>query len=301
MISVENKKLNLKRENVSCALCGGDHTAVLFRTRGTQLTGVWANGVRYELDSAESIVMCKTCGLVYVDPQPVLGPGLAAYSVEQQEAYFEGTRQIRLWAYRNLVHQIPGWLGRDPHTLLDIGCGDGVLVEVARQAGIYSVGTEIDDHIVRLVRERLGQDTVVTVDLAELPQAHYDVIALINVLEHVPNPKEMLKASAHLLKPDGIVLVHTLNFGGLPAKLGGAKWHQIEPLEHLYYFTGRTLRALMRKAGLEPLDRFSLIASKRLRGRLQYYLGKIGIYVDSGLGLVARHALKGEHGAALTG
>jgi 2-polyprenyl-3-methyl-5-hydroxy-6-metoxy-1,4-benzoquinol methylase len=294
-LSYKAKQLNLKREWVRCALCGRDDTKVKFkiRSRDSKLSSVWVNGIQHQIDDTEIIVICRACGLVYVNPRLASGPDIATYSIEQELAYFEGSRDVRLSAYRDLVRRLPHWLGRDVQTLLDVGCGDGVLVEVARQAGIESMGSEISDTLIRLVRERLGEEAIIPGDLAELPVAQYDVITLINVLEHLRNPGKMLETSNRLLKPGGITLVHVPNLGGLPAKLYGARWHQIEPLEHFYYFTAKTLRALMRKAELEPVGRFSLIVSKGLRGKAQCFLGGMGVYLDSGLGIVARRPFQG--------
>lgn len=291
-MSAQVKRLSPRREYVRCALCGQDNTVVKYRIRTgrSKLSSVWLDGIQYQIDDTETIVACKICGLVYVNPRLAPSPRIAAYSVEQEQAYFESSREMRWSAYSNLIHQLPGWLGRKVQTLLDIGCGDGVLVEVARQANITSVGSEISESLIHLVRQRLGEETVVPSDLTQLPEAHYDVITLINVLEHLRNPGDMLENSARLLKPDGILLVHTPNQGGLPARLYGAKWHQIEPLEHFYYFSAQTLAALMRKASLEPFDRFNLVVSQGLRGQVQRFLGKMGVYVDNGLGIVARRA-----------
>ncbi|MBC8076308.1 MAG: class I SAM-dependent methyltransferase, partial [Chloroflexales bacterium] len=126
--------------------------------------------------------------------------------------------------------------------------------------------------------------------LDALPPAHYDALSLINVLEHVHQPAAMLQTAARLLRPGGVLLVHVPNFGGLPARLRGARWHQIEPLSHLYYFTYRTLAAMLRQQGLEPIARFSLVVAGGARGLAQRLLDRAGVYFDSGLGVVARRS-----------
>lgn len=285
----EMKKLNLPYEYTLCAVCGNDNTVIKFKIRlqDKKLSNLWLDSIRYQVNGQETIVICKACGLVYVNPRPILNPAIATYTAEQERCYFEQSYQLRLFAYQKLVHQFPEWLGRNVQTLLDIGCGDGVLLEVAQQAGIQSVGTEISHTLNHLVRDRLGENAIVSSDLNKL-QESYDVITLINVLEHARAPDKLLKAANRLLKPDGILVVHVPNFGGLPARLYGAKWRHIEPLEHLYYFTGQTLKKLMHQVDLEPISRFNLIISKGFRGKIQCALGKLGMYLDNGLGIVAR-------------
>ena len=288
---MSSKTESLRYEYVHCALCGEDNTKVKYkiRARDSKLSGVWINGLWHQSDNVETIVACKTCGLVYVNPRLSPSPDVATYSTEQELAYFDRSREFRLLAYRSLIRRLSLWLGRDAQTLLDIGCGDGVLVEAARETGIESAGTEISDMLISVVRGRLGEGAIISGNLADLPADYYDVITIINVLEHLRDPAEMLKASARLLKSDGILLAHTPNLGGLPARLYGAAWYHVEPLEHFYYFTARTLMMLMQKVGLRPIGRFNLVTSKGLKGKVQHALGKMGIYLDNGLGIIAQH------------
>ncbi|MGD2148946.1 MAG: class I SAM-dependent methyltransferase [Anaerolineae bacterium] len=234
------------------------------------------------------MVECGKCGLVYVSPRIAAAGRLSTYSLEDEIEYFQSTRERRELAYRDLVRRLPEWLGRDVRTLLDIGCGDGALLEVARQADIESAGTEISEVLRRAVQSRIGKDAMVCADLNRLPAHRYDVVTLINVLEHLPNPYETLQSASRLLTPGGVLLVHVPNLGGLPARLRGANWHHVEPLTHLYYFTARTLKALMARAGLKPVGRFSLITARGLLAELQGVVQKAGLYLDNGLGVVAQ-------------
>jgi 2-polyprenyl-3-methyl-5-hydroxy-6-metoxy-1,4-benzoquinol methylase len=275
---------------VCCALCGTDQTRVRFRIdlRAVKYSSVWIEDTEYQVGGSETLVQCRRCGLVYVNPRVVVSPGLAAYSTEQELRYFELSRAIRRHAYAPLLGQLPAWLGRAPASLLDIGCGDGLLVELSRQAGIASAGSEISEPLAGRVRARLGDDAIVAGDLSQLPAAQYDAVTLINVLEHVTDPAEMLANISRLLRPGGVALIHTLNIAGIPARLSGARWHQIEPLGHFYYFSSHTLGGLLRNAGLEPFDRFNLVVASGLRAVAQRLLERMGLYLDSGLGVVAR-------------
>src|SRR5258708_15250718 len=126
--------------------------------------------------------------------------------------------------------------------------------------------------------------------MSQLTPASYDVVALINVLEHLPNPQQMLRVVAGLARPGGLVLVHVPNLGGLPGRMAGAHWHQIEPLAHYYYFTARTLSQLLAKCGFQVVGRFSLVVAGKWSGNVQRLAGRFGLYLDRGLGLVARNA-----------
>jgi len=285
-MSTNIQSLNIKHEYVPCVLCGEDNVQIKHKIKKTNR--IWMDSVEHSVNGTETLVSCKTCGLVYVNPRLVRVSGLGTYSIEEEMAYFEGTRESRHRAFGEVISQLPLWLGRGPKSLLDIGCGDGTLLEIARSTGIESVGTEISESLVELVRTHLGEQAILSVNLEDLPESSFDVVTMINVIEHVDNPAEFLKTTARLLKIDGILLVHTINIGGLPARLSGARWYQIEPFSHFYYFTEQTLQQLMQRSGLEPFGRFSLVISKGLKRTVQQFLARNGIYLDNGLGIVAR-------------
>lgn len=290
MQGVNGTEVEPEREAVRCALCGSDKTVTKYRIRAERLrfSRLWVGSHVLQAKGTETIVACKSCGLVYVSPRLVAHPDLRTYSVEEELSYFDSTRDMRRRAYQQLLTQIPGWLGSRPRTLFDFGCGDGVLLQVAQEAGIESVGLEVSEPLQDLVRQRLGQAALVSNELSELPIGTFDVVAVLNVIEHLRHPDQTLQTVARLLRPDGILLVHTINFGGLPARLAGVKWHQIEPFSHFYYFTERTLTEMLRRNGFVPNERFGLFTSAGLKDVLQRQLYSWRIYLDNGLGIVAR-------------
>jgi 2-polyprenyl-3-methyl-5-hydroxy-6-metoxy-1,4-benzoquinol methylase len=214
-------------------------------------------------------------------------PGLAPYSADEEMAYFDKTRPLRARSYRELWDHVPRWLGNAPASLLDVGCGDGLLMQIAQAAGAEVTGIEVSQTMLSATLERCGPGTRVFDCTQAVGPASYDVVALINVLEHLPAPRRALDDMARVLRPGGLLLVHVPNFGGLPRRLSGARWHQIEPLAHYYYFTAKTLTRLLAASGLQVVDRFSLVVANRALGAVQRLAGRLGIYLDSGLGLVA--------------
>lgn len=279
----------IRRETVRCDLCGSEraHPRLTIDLDSVALSTVWIEGVAHRLGGRETLVECEDCGLVYVNPRLVEIPGLALYSYEQEKAYFDATRAHRTRAYSEIWRQVPRWLGQSPRSLLDIGCGDGVLLDIARQSGADIMGLEVSAPLIHEVRQRLGQ-VVWELETAPLTEASFDVVALLNVIEHLRSPRRMLEAASRWVRPGGVVLVHVPNFGGWPARWSGARWHQIEPLEHFYYFTPQTLTRLLQTIGLNPAGRFNLITSVGWRAHLQRWMARLGLYIDNGLGIAAR-------------
>lgn len=283
-------RAQLQREYVHCAICGGDDTREIFKVdlQKKSLSAVLINGQPVELTEHETIVRCRNCGLQYVNPRWQSFPGLSTYTLAHEQEYFARSYAVRSRAYGQLVRRFPQWLGREAHTLLDVGSGDGVLLEIASTLGLRVLGLETSQALIADSRKRLGEQAVGDIDITELPAAQFDVVTLINVIEHLREPRLMLAAAARVLVPDGIIVLHTPNAGGVPARLRGAQWHQIEPLEHLYYFTGQTLGCLLERTGFEPIGRFNISVSSGLALQVHHLLERLGIYLDNGLGMVAR-------------
>lgn len=104
----------------------------------------------------------------------------------------------------------------------DIGCGGGVLSESLVQAGAQVLGIDLAPDLIAVAQQhcltlpevqqqRLSYQLTSAESLAELQSGQYDVITCMELLEHVPDPKHLLKACATLLKPGGTIFVSTLN------------------------------------------------------------------------------------------
>jgi 2-polyprenyl-3-methyl-5-hydroxy-6-metoxy-1,4-benzoquinol methylase len=115
-----------------------------------------------------------------------------------------------------------------PGRMLDLGCGDGIVLHLARQDGWQVQGVELYPEQVALVRETLGLD-VETSDIAGFrgAPASWDVVILTHVLEHLPDPVGALRKIGELLAPGGIGVLEFPNIDALDAKLRRAlrRWH----------------------------------------------------------------------------
>lgn len=282
----------ISRETVPCALCGADDVKIKYRIRAEsrQLHSLWLDGTPVVPDGPDQIVSCRRCGLVYVNPRIRQIPGLTAYNEAEELAYFESSYPARYTAYRTLLSKVGRWIDHPVESMVDIGCGDGAMLDAARSLAIPQiVGLEISPSLIARIKQRFqdGEVTVSNQPISELDPDSFDMVTLINVLEHLPHPKITLLEIQKCLKPGGLLLVHVPNLAGLPARIRGQAWNQLEPYSHFYYFTSKTLQAMLRSAGLTPAGRFHLRIDSGWRGELQDMLAGIGVYLDNGLGLVA--------------
>ena len=84
---------------------------------------------------------------------------------------------------------------------------------------------------------------------ARFPGDYADAAVMIEVIEHLPDPRATLAEIFRILKPGGAVCVTTPNFDCYRSLLMREEWAPIIPSGHLYYFTAQTLGNMMRAAG----------------------------------------------------
>jgi len=120
-----------------------------------------------------------------------------------------------------------------------------------RKRGWKVQGTELNDASAAFAREVLGLP-VRTGELTSLhfPDAHFDVVILWHVLEHLHEPQTVLDEVARILRPGGVLLVAVPNFQSFEAKLTRNHWFHLDVPRHLIHFTPRTLQRSLAQAGL---------------------------------------------------
>lgn len=132
---------------------------------------------------------------------------------------------------------------------LDIGCGAGSLMRAAARADWHVEGTEVASQPVTMLSEegfdvRLGEVTALPLDLDA-----YDVVTLIEVIEHVPDPLAILRRVLELLRPGGVLYLTTPHAGGVSGRMLGLGWSTVSPPEHLQLFSIRGLGDSLKEAG----------------------------------------------------
>lgn len=199
------------------------------------------------------VMRCTTCQYVHVYP---------LYSVAELESFykerFSESTPSPNWAEKVWNIQRFKASGR----ILDIGCWEGrQLEEFLGVDGWECAGTELNTRAAEVARRK--GITVHNVSLREFFEAFrgqtWDVINLAYILEHIPDPRNVLQRLREFLAPDGILIVEVPNEFS-PMQLAYLKAKNLEPYwialpVHLNYFDRASLEALAENSGYDIVHR----------------------------------------------
>jgi SAM-dependent methyltransferase len=268
-------------EIVNCALCGGNYEKLV-------IEGPDRN---YASPGMFRVVRCLSCGLIYTNPRPRpealgayypndYGPHNRAITIPSGQQTFLGRwkvwikygvadafyyqRPVAIWKsllllpfalwFRLLrVILLPSPSGASAR-LLDIGCGTGAYLATLIGQWPELYGVEPDEDAAHRAMQVPGLKIHAgTLESADFPDKFFDVVVLWHVLEHIPNPCEVLNEIRRILKPGGHVLIMVPNIAAFEFKLFGINWMGLDVPRHLYHFSPDTLQRMLTNAGLGVL------------------------------------------------
>ena len=232
-------------ERVPCALCGGTFTRPYLTKLGLTL------------------VKCLRCGLVYCNPRLSAEDNAIRYNPDYfRHEYLPSVSPpagVDVGAFVDdrfrptiaLLEKSGTTRGR----LLEIGTGAGFFLKAAVRAGWDGSGLELSSEAAAYARDTLGLDVRQT-PAEEMPfePGSFDAVAMFEVIEHLRDPIAVLRAARRALRPGGVLVVSTPNLNALSHWALGKDWAVFSPLEHLYYFTERTLDRALVKAGFSRVE-----------------------------------------------
>jgi SAM-dependent methyltransferase len=217
---------------VACILCASLDRRLLFRT-------------------IRPIVQCRGCSLVFAEPV-----GEEALRALYSREYFQGLIYADYLADRTAIHRnarrvlselaslAPG------RRLLDVGCAAGFFLEAARSAGFAVSGIELSEFASAYARDSLGL-AVWTGAAEDLPEdaGPFDAVTLWDCIEHLRCPPEALTRLRGRMGRGGVLMLSTGDYDCLLRRLTGKRWRLFSDPTHNFFFTGKTLRPLLERAG----------------------------------------------------
>jgi len=208
---------------------------------------------KFNLQMAE----CSNCGLVFTKEVPSYSDG--RYNIEWFEK--EYLPSFGIDPKKPKTEHLNARFDKDLEVLeryvkkgnlLDVGAGAGLLLNRAKERGWNVFGVEPAPYGVAFAKQHFGIEIFQgLLKDAPLEAESFDAIILQDVIEHVPDPLEVLSDTKRLLKSGGVVFLTTPNYGSLARGIYRSNWNLISPAEHLSLFRPKTMRKVLVSAGLE--------------------------------------------------
>lgn len=271
-----------------CPVCGSAERGLLYKGLTDRVFCV--------ADGAWDMYRCAQCASGYLDPRPTpesIGRAYAGYYTHDAEDHPIVRRKGRI---RSLLHDlINGYqnhrygLQRSPALpvgrwllpllpslrtaadaerrhlpplpagggrLLDVGCGNGGFLLLARQAGWEVEGLDFDAGAVQAARLRGLEVYHGGIEVLDGRSACYDVITLCHVIEHVHDPLAMMRTLNGLLKDGGSLWLETPNIDSLCSNEFKENWRGLEPPRHLSIFSRTGLEKMSDAASFDITQYF---------------------------------------------
>lgn len=239
-------------EEITCALCVANDTEIVFPKGKAQQA---------------QIVKCRSCELMYSSPraQP---PDHALYEGIEIEGLLSGVTtdinhpyrwrydkesgQIRDFAAtRTLLNKLYPSRGK----IVEVGSSMGCLLAQFRTDGWDVLGIDPWGEVSVITREAHGFETMTaTLDQAALPDESADVLIMLHVIEHVPDPLATLREIYRILKPGGHVVIETPRYDTLMFKMLQHRERSVKCDGHIYFFSFDTLRQAYEKVGFTEVE-----------------------------------------------
>ena len=252
---------DLQIETTCCVICGNS------------LQNKIAEGWDYLHATSSQVyffVKCEQCNHIYLNPRPQIGEIAKLYPSSYSTYDPKNAKRNSIFSFvkdfvlnnrlKLVLAKIP-----DDGVILDIGCGDLSLLKGIRKysknAKLVGLDWKFGPGLERSAHE-FGIETITgTIETVELPNSHFDVILMNQLIEHVWDIDGVLLKCKTILKPGGVLSIETPNANGWDRKFfrGGA-WGGYYWPRHLNIFSTSGLVTIVKRADFEVVAHYRLLA-----------------------------------------
>ena len=238
-----------------CDLCGNKNFQFLHNAKDRM----------FNIKGQYSLWKCAACGLIFINPQP----SIKEISKHYPNYYysFEGKPPSKLKLFFYKIYSSKGnsflklffspikpviatSLKVIPHgKLLDVGCGSGSFLVLAKSLGMSCYGIEPGVFDVKFAKNHNLNIFHGSLEQAKFSSNYFDCITLNHVFEHMNSPMKSLKELFRIIKPGGSVIIGVPQSRSLAYLLFGKYWVQLDVPRHLFTFSVKTLKDYSKRTG----------------------------------------------------
>lgn len=196
--------------------------------------------------SKSFLAKCRDCNLVFSRIIPS--------EDELNKHYSKYLRNAEVSSLTTNVYDawIKNWRQKGYLSHLDFGCGTGNLIDYANRQGLKSIGIEINSEVIgKLVNRGLP---VKSLDSILIETDTYDVVTIIEVIEHVSDPKLILEMLFEKLNKNGMLFITSPNFNSLNRYLLRNRWRALWYPDHINIFNKSSIKEILSKTGFSNVQ-----------------------------------------------
>lgn len=252
----------MARTFISCPVCGSDNFKTIIKPKNLIDDPKILYGASNGIKGTQTIVKCLICSMKYENPRLTDTEIIRGYMSSNDETH-DSQYEMRVGSFLKAIKRNRKYLPQKGSSVLDIGTAGGAFLVASEQYGWIATGIEPSGDLVHRGKSRglnISQGDYIT---STTKLGKFRLISLWDVIEHVPEPKILLKKIHSDLEDDGVLLINFPNIGTLQAKLAGKSFWWIISV-HLHHFTNKTLDQICKEAG------FMGISKKRYWQQLEF-------------------------------
>jgi len=247
-----NTSLSVKQaagsvSDIPCNLCGANDYTTLYEAGVAQVN---------------RIVRCRPCGLMYCTPR-INGTDIDSIEhwdadyvfrqVKEQESHRVDKQTLQRRDYEE-TRRYFAELYPQRGLLVEVGASLGYLLDYFRQDGWNVLGVEPNRGFALYAERELGVKMIPsTLGESGIDAGSVDVVTMMHVIEHVPDPSAVFRQVHQALKPGGLFVLETPRYDTLMFKVLGKRERSLSCDGHIYFFTSKTLAEMARRNGFEVL------------------------------------------------
>ncbi|MGO9833278.1 MAG: class I SAM-dependent methyltransferase [Polyangiaceae bacterium] len=208
------------------------------------------------------LVECASCGMKYVNPRPTeealvrhypddyLPVKLPDATPTMAQRLAAKLIDLRWLGYMREIERAIGRISPDAN-VVDVGSGlNEWLVRLERLRGCRGLAIDVNPGVAEYIRGRLRMPVSEgTLLQARVESGTVDLVTMNEYLEHEPEPRSVLLEARRISRAGAHLVVEVPYMGGLPSRVFGSCWSQLDVPRHLAFYTPETLAKMLERCG----------------------------------------------------